>query len=38
LIALIATSGKDYAPQANGIPYEKGASWWHPITVLIKMK
>lgn len=26
LIALIATSGKDYAPQANGIPYEKGAS------------
>jgi simple sugar transport system permease protein len=26
LIALIATSGKDYAPQANGIAYEKGAS------------
>jgi simple sugar transport system permease protein len=26
LIALIATSGKDYAPQANGTPYEKGAS------------
>ena len=26
LIALILTSGKDYAPQANGIPYEKGAS------------
>jgi simple sugar transport system permease protein len=26
LVALILTSGKDYAPQANGIPYEKGAS------------
>jgi simple sugar transport system permease protein len=26
LIALVLTSGKDYAPQANGIPYEKGAS------------
>jgi simple sugar transport system permease protein len=26
LIALIATSGKEYAPKANGIPYEKGAS------------
>jgi len=26
LIALILTSGRDYAPQANGIPYEKGAS------------
>ncbi len=26
LIALIAFSGKDYAPKAVGIPYEKGAS------------
>lgn len=26
LIALIAFSGKDYAPKASGIPYEKGAS------------
>lgn len=26
LLALILTSGKDYAPQANGTPYEKGSS------------
>lgn len=26
LIALIAFSGKDYAPKASGMPYEKGAS------------
>ncbi|MGP1419495.1 MAG: ABC transporter permease [Sphaerochaetaceae bacterium] len=26
LIALIAFAGKDYAPKASGIPYEKGAS------------
>ena len=26
LIALIIFSGRDYAPKASGIPYEKGAS------------